>query len=264
MALESSALSYMKFGTVYLLVDGGEIRTLSEVLEHRGIGSYKPRQYPGLLQPSGSVDFKVQSKTEIAHAIRDAATNLLPTFDIEAGTSAGGQKHVGCKVDSLRLSAVSKDILKASLDWKGLTSAASAAATHSPADTVPLLWYEFSATGIPGSINPVSFDLSISNGVDWEAVLETPTAGSKRFAKYLSEGPQNVTLNLKLENADSTTIDADALAAIATVTLVFTKGMTVVTVTLTNCLLESKDIPFTEANLIGHGADYKCEGVTIT
>ena len=264
MGLESSALEYCKIGSVYLLVDGGEIRTLSDVLEHRGIGSYKPKQYPGLLQPSGSVDFKVQSKTEIAHAIRVAATNLLPTFVVEGGTLAGGQKHTGCKVDSLRLSAVSKDILKASLDWKGLTSEASSYAIHSPANTVPLLWYEFAATGIPGSIEVYSFDLSIGNGVDWEAPIETPTVSSKRFAKYLSEGGQDVTLNLKLYNADSTDINADVLSAIATMTLVFTKGATVVTITLTNCLLENKDIPFTAANLINHGADYKVEDVAIT
>ena len=264
MGLESSALEYCKIGSVYLLVDGGEIKTFSESLEHRGIGSYKPKLYPGLIQPSGSVDFKVQSKTEIAHAIRVAATNLLPTFDVEAGTSAGGQKHTGCKVDSLRLSAVQKDILKASLDWKGLKSEVSSYAIHSPANTVPLLWYEFAATGIPGSIEVYSFDLSIGNGVDWEAPCETPAASSKRFAKYLSEGDQDVILNLKLYNADSTDINADALAAIATMTLVFTKGATVVTLTLTNCLLENKDIPFTAANLINHGADYKVEDVAIT
>ena len=264
MGLESSALEYAKIGTVYLLVEGGEIKTLSEVLEHRGIGSYKPTQYPGLLQPSGNVDFKVQSKTEIANAIRVAGTNLLPTFDVEGGTSAGGQKHTGCKVDSLRLSAAQKDILKASLVWKGLTSATSTYAAHSPASDVPMLWYQVAASGIPGSIEIYSFDISVSNNVDWEAPLETPTAGAARFAKYLSEGNQAVTLNLKLYNADPTDINADDLSAIASIAFVFTGGANTLTITLTNCLLENKGIPLTEANLINHGADYKCENITIT
>ncbi len=261
--LESSALEYLKIDAVYLQVDGGEIRTPSEPLEHRGIGNYKPELYPGLLQPQGNVDFKVQDKAEIAHAIRVAATNLLPTFDVEGGTSAGGQKHVGCKVDSLRLSAAQKDILKASLSWKGLTSAVSSYGAHSPAVGVPLMWYQSAAVGVPGNIEVYSFDISVSNNVDWEAPIETPAAASKRFAKYLSEGNQDVTLNLKLYNEDSTSIIADVLAAIGTISFTFTGASTVV-ITLTNCLLENKGIPLTEANLINHGADYKCENIAIT
>ena len=245
------------------IITGGRHQIPSAVIEERGIGSYKPFQTtPGLLTPGGSVDFIVQDKTIIEKAVRTAGA--LTEFGVSCGDTAWDALYKNCLCSSLTLRCSQGDRLQGSFAWLAKTAVeGSGAQTQTAAADVPLLWNAFAITGLTG-LTIESFEMTIRHNLEQRAVLETPSAGVKRFPKYVHDtGQDMVSLNLTLLAQGGSDITTDALAEIATITLAFT-GTSTLTLTLTGVEYAEKNDDFTPNAMATKGINLLCDDLAVT
>lgn len=243
------------------IVAGGSMTEDSEPRELRTIGDWRPTQIrEGLIRVYGNVSLILQDKTIIEKAKRDA-TGRLSELTFEGGSDVENKKHNVCKIDTLSLEGVGGGELRANLAWKGRYSEDGAGGPHSPAGDRALMWYEGALAGIAG-VELVGFSISINHNVDWVPVIDN-TITPKRSAKYIREGNQVVTANLRFLAQENVDLMSELLAYIAAVTVTFT-GENTVTLTLTDLKRGVHERPFSPGELIEHSANYAVRDFNIT
>ena len=246
-------------------VVGGGAAKESEAREIRAVGDWKPNQIrEGAIRTSGSANVMLQALGIFGLAARDANGDLT-SFDIEEGVDDTGTKHHRCKIDSFNLSADAGGNLNANFSWKGThfsTVGGGRAQTVSANDS--LMWYEGAIAGFPHTIEVVGFDVSVSNNCDWVYVIQDDLVPRRR-AKYIREGDQNITLNLRLLEEEGTDISAPTLTEVAAVTFTFTGAGTgnVVTLTLTQLLQGTQSNPLVVGGMVVYSVSYVVTNYTL-
>jgi len=243
------------------VVVGGSMTEESEPREIRTIGDWRPTQLrEGMHRVLGNVSLILQNKTLIEYAKRDAQGRLT-AMSFEGGHAAENKKHNACKIDTLALECVGGGELRANMSWKGRYSEDGGGGVHSPSTNRVLMWFEGAMAGL-GGLELTGFSMSINHNTDWVPVIDN-TITPKRSAKYIREGNQVVTANLRFLSQEVVNLADDALNYIGAVTITFTGASTVV-LTLTDLKRGVHERPLSPGELIESGANYGVRDFNIT
>jgi hypothetical protein len=235
------------------VVVGGSMTEESEPREIRTIGDWRPTQLrEGLHRVFGNASLILQNKTLIEYAKRDA-NGRLTEMTFEGGYDTESKKHNNCKIDTLSLECVAGGELRANMSWKGRYSENGGGGAMSPSSDRVLMWFEGALAGI-GGVELTGASININHNTDWVPVIDN-TLTPKRSAKYIREGNQVVTANLRFLEQEGVDLSAVNLDYIASVTITFV-GANTVTLTLTDLKRGVHERPLAPGELIEHGASY--------
>jgi len=257
---------YLKIdGNAVGIITGGGVRDNSNLIDLRGIGNHFSQGLrAAMIQPEGNCSIIVQTARLIEEASRNA-DGSLDSFDMTYGDAdQDGYIHKDCKVNTLRLSFRGGEPLQADVNWRGLYFDDDGVDTHvPPADNV-LMFYEGDVTGLAGAPEILGGEITINQNLEWIPVIDNNLATKKRRAKYLAEGPCIISAMFRLTEPYTTDISADAVAYVTPITVTFS-GDNTITLTLTNCKPETKELPFQpQAQAVEHTVAFRASSFTIT
>lgn len=245
------------------IITGGshDIDLENEVI--RGVGSAKVIQVrPGLIRPSGNIDFDLQNADLLLKAKR-GANDVLPEFSIDAGTHTAGKVHKHCKCSDLSLDLAFKSKVSGSLSWLGLQAETGAHGSHTPDAGLVYMWYEAVIDGLT-AIKVRSISLRISHELDIEGAIRDRGDDKEREGDYVTEGDQTIEANIKLFKPLDVDITADALAEIASATITLSRGDDDIVITLTGITPKKDEHPLSLERLIEFGADFDVRDWDVT
>ena len=243
------------------IVAGGSMTEESEPREIRTIGDWRPSQIrEALLRVFGNTSLILQDNALIAYAKR-GADGRLPEFDIEGGHAAENKKHNDCKMDTLALECVAGGELRANINWKGLYSENGGGGVMTPSTDRCLMWFEGALAGI-AAVELIGFSLNINHNTDWVPVIDN-TLTPKRRAKYVREGNQVLTANLRFLQSEGVDLMAETLDYIASATIVFV-GENTVTLTMTDLKRGVHERPLVPGELVEFSHNYAVRDFNIT
>lgn len=243
------------------IVAGGSMTEESEPREIRTIGDWRPTQIrEALLRVFGNVSLVLQDNALISYAKRNGVGRLTD-FPVEGGHAAENKKHNGCKIDTLALECVAGGELRANMNWKGLYSEDGAGGVMTPSTDRCLMWFEGALAGI-GGVELTGFSLNINHNTDWVPIIDSSLV-PKRGAKYIREGNQVLTANLRFLQSEGTNLMADTLAYIASVTITFV-GANTVTLTMTDLKRGVHERPLVPGELVEFSHNYAVRDFNIS
>ncbi len=254
---------FLKIGNAFAIVESGAMIETSAVNAYRSIGDWKPADLrEGQNVCYGNANIIVQEKTILEYVERDA-NGALTGYDIIGGGDSGIRKHTGCKFDTLVLSCNGGEELRASLTWKAKSDASDTTLVHSIPNKPVEMWFNGAIAGF-GAIECVGFTITINNNTDWIFPIDN-TITPPRTPKYVSEGQQVVTCNLRLLAPDGVDITAEQIALIGSTTFTFSgSGVDTITITLTNLKHAGRNRPFNPNTLIEYGINYIVENWSVS
>lgn len=243
------------------LVAGGSMTEESEPREIRTIGDWRPAQIrEAMARVFGNVSLVLQDKALISYAKRNA-NGRLTAFTAEGGHTAENKLHNACKMDTLSLECVAGGELRANMNWKGIYGQDGSGGVMSPSADKCLMWFEGAMAGIAG-VELTGFSLNINHNTDWVPVIDN-TLTPKRAAKYIREGNQILTANLRFLQSEGIDLMADALDYISSVTIAFV-GTNTVTLTLTDLKRGTHERPLNPGELIEFSHNYAVRDFNIS
>jgi len=243
------------------IVAGGSMTEESEPREIRTIGDWRPSQIrEALIRVFGNVSLILQDNALINYAKR-GVDGRLTEFTVEGGHAAENKLHNGCKMDTLALECVAGGELRANMNWKGLYSQDGAGGVMTPSTDRCLMWFEGALAGIVG-VELTGFSLNINHNTDWVPIIDS-TLTPKRAAKYVREGNQVLTANLRFLSSEGVDLMTDILAYIASVTITFV-GASTITLTLTDLKRGVHERPLVPGELVEFSHNYAVRDFNIT
>jgi len=242
---------------------GGSITIGSAVIPVHCVGQMNPfSQVAGPVSASGRIDFVYQLDTLPTLAIPDGTSKQLNTFDVTIGT----YKITTCKMTNFTLNASMDDVVKGSFSFQGLVFSTGNTNPTKPTAVPGYKSWTLVASNL-GTFQAISIDLTIDNTV--KPIHYMGASSPARNPQYLAEGFQSIKFNAKLASLPTLPADitADALAAIAAPTFVFTDSAAVantLTITFTNALAEELSQDLDPEDLVRYGVNYSAEAVAFT
>jgi len=221
------------------IVKSGSREAEIENIEMHGIGSSDAQeQRPGLVVPSGSIDFFVRTTSKTLLQKANLTADALPEFSIDCGTITAGKVHKYCKNSSVKVSAAFKGPFMGSFGWKGVQIAAGTPqADQAPGAGITYMWHEGAISVIGQKVREFVFTGNSDPEPEGGIGVSPRTDAKQREADAIVEGERKATLEVKLFAPTSIDYVADALAELATVAITGTNGSDILTLTLTGLMI---------------------------
>lgn len=238
------------------IVTGGTHSIESQNENIRGVGSAKVLQVrPGLIVPSGNIDFDLQERLLLAKAIR-GTNDILPEFSIDAGVHTGGKLHKRCKCSELSLELAFKSKVSGSFSWTGLNVSAGTPAVQTPPSKNVFMWYEAVIADL-SIIRIRSLSLRVSHDLDIEGCIREKAEGElAREGDEVPEGDQTIECGIKIFKPTDIDITADDLAEIAEATITLVSGDEEIIINLIGLTPKKDEYPISMDKLINFGMDF--------
>ena len=196
----------------------------------------------GLVDASGSVDFRPTDATFINKALRSTLTGQPSSLVFETGTDSEAYKHEYAKIASLSLSGAVNARLSASASWIAMTPSQIAVPSWGSRHSGdPFHWYQGTVTVSGGAYTMTEFSVEVNNNVRAFGSLDEASAGSLRHPEeviaFQEEVSMTCTVNVPLgSNAMDVWDDAPPTGLVAS--LAFTSAApTTLTIALANLTL---------------------------
>jgi len=229
------------------LVVGGSMPVPSPDNLRLGIGA-QAAWSAGAIMPSVTPEIEVtaDTKTLIGYAIRSSyPAGALTSIMCHVGTAAHDWLFENALIRSLRLSGNPESPLRAAFDIAALTVAKAEAGAEEPEVGSLLDWYHGAVTIGESPYDCRSFECEINNNVRPNPNLDAKVAESARFPGGFSLGPEEIRLRLSLGTYLAYDILADTPARNVAAAIVYTDGVTTVTLTFTDlAVIGGMTMPF--------------------
>lgn len=217
------------------LVVGGSMPIASPDSRRLGIGA-QAAWSAGVILPAVAPDIEVtaDTKTLITYAIRASyPAGALTSIMCHVGTDAHDWLLENALIRGLRLSGDPGGPLRATFDIAALTVTKASAGAEEPAVGTLLDWYHGSVLIGESPYDCRAFDCQINNNVRANANLDAKTPTFARFPGAFSLGAEEVSLRLSLGTYLDYDILADDPARDIAAAIVYTDGVTTITLTFT-------------------------------
>jgi len=218
------------------LVVGGSMPIASPDSRRLGIGA-QAAWSAGVILPAVAPEVLVTSATKplIQYALRASyPAGALTAIMAHVGTDAHDWLLENALIRSLSLSGSPEDALRARFDIAALMVTKGTAGAEEPAVGTLLDWYHGAVTIGDNPYDCRSFDAVINNNVRVNANLDAKTPTEARFPGGFSLGTEEVSLRVSLGTYLAYDILADDPARDVDVDIVYTDGVTTVTLTFTD------------------------------
>lgn len=180
-------------------IDGGSFDTGGALEYETGMGGIPTEAY-GMIEPSGSVDFRPTSATFLAKCMRTSWTGALAPLILRVGTNSEAYTHDYAYCDSLTLKGSVNSRLSATVAWKALQAAQIAVPTWTAHHTGnPFAWHQGTVTVNGAALNMQDFTLTVNNNLQVHSSLDTKSAGSQRVPEEVTAHNETVTFSCSVQ-----------------------------------------------------------------
>lgn len=193
------------------------------VTRRRSIGTHSTVGFDeGVMDAGGSAE--VFPVSAVVATLGKRTAGVLPSSTIHGNVGDTGLNHTGAKISRIRGAIDPGGLHTLSLDWMALQSIDNARIAPVVPTSEVFDWYE-GAHSLTGEVAGIEFVIDHNLGrepIVAGAATTLPVAGYKRPAYRIKEGVEDITLTLRFFARPALPVNIDVIAALASVTLIFT------------------------------------------
>lgn len=243
---------------------GFSMKVASETVRINASGKHTSvKTFPGTVKFSGTLDFLLDSTTV---ALLGFATPKVPTATPPAKIypvftiDNGKWKYTGCKASGLKMTITLNKEIICSMDITAMARVASTTVIVATDLSDPWVGTGVTYTLFP-NVCTESIDITIANGLKEIHCMN----GTTRTPTFISEGYENIDVDIKYNVETELLVDANVLAALgnATIILKTASGAAGGTITLVNVLAGEDSSDSKPEDIVRFGMTYSADEFSI-